>query len=406
LGALYFLQNITNRDELMSTDQNSKELTEKQVYSIAGGHLFHDLYTSFLAPLLPTFMDSLSINLTGAGLLTSISRLPSILNPLIGYLADKTGARYFVIFAPAFTATFMSLIGSTNSPIALGIILFLGGTSSTIFHASSPGLVAKASETRKGFGMSVFMAGGGIGRGLGPLLALWALSIWGLSGFWRLMFLGWGVSIILFFQFRNIEFKPKERYSLREDIPLFKRFFIPLAFVLILRSALTACLSTYLPVFMVQSGTPLWLAGAALSILEISGVIGALILGPFSDKIGRKKIIIISIIFSATLVPIFLQLSGWAVFPILILIGFFSISTGTIFLALVQDNFQHHRATGNSIYILLSFLSNALMLIVIGLIGDNFGLRLAYWISAFAALLSIPVMQFLPSFNPDEIPNG
>ena len=390
----------------MSTDQNSKELTEKQVYSIAGGHLFHDLYTSFLAPLLPTLMDSLSINLTVAGLLTSMSRLPSILNPLIGYIADKTGARYFVIFAPAFTATFMSLIGSTNSPIALGIILFLGGVSSTIFHASSPGLVAKASEARKGFGMSVYMAGGGIGRGIGPLLAVFAVSFWGLSGLWRLMFLGWGVSIILFFQFRNFEFKPKERYSLREDLPFFKRFFIPLAFVMILRSALTACLSTYLPVYMVQSGTPLWLAGAALSILEISGVIGALILGPFSDKIGRKKIIIVSIIFSATLVPIFLQLSGWAVFPILILIGFFSTSTGTIFLALVQDNFQHHRATGNSIYILLSFLSNALMLIVIGLIGDNFGLSLAYWISAFAALLSIPVMQFLPSFNPDEIPNG
>ncbi len=390
----------------MSTDQNSKDLTEKQVYSIAGGHLFHDLYTSFLAPLLPTLMDSLSINLTVAGLLTSMSRLPSILNPLIGYIADKTGARYFVIFAPAFTATFMSLIGSTNSPIALGIILFLGGVSSTIFHASSPGLVAKASEARKGFGMSVYMAGGGIGRGIGPLLAVFAVSFWGLSGLWRLMFLGWGVSIILFFQFRNFEFKPKERYSLREDLPFFKRFFIPLAFVMILRSALTACLSTYLPVYMVQSGTPLWLAGAALSILEISGVIGALILGPFSDKIGRKKIIIVSIIFSATLVPIFLQLSGWAVFPILILIGFFSISTGTMFLALVQDNFQHHRATGNSIYILLSFLSNALMLIVIGLIGDNFGLSLAYWISAFAALLSIPVMQFLPSFNPDEIPNG
>jgi len=389
----------------MSTDQHSKELSEKQVFSIASGHLFHDLYTSFLAPLLPTLMDSLSINLTAAGLLTSISRLPSILNPFIGYLADKTGARYFVIFAPAFTATFMSLIGSTNSPIALGILLFLGGASSTIFHASSPGLVAKASETRKGFGMSVYMAGGGVGRGFGPLLAVWALSFWGLSGLWRLMFLGWGVSIILFFQFRNFEFKPKERYSIRKDLPFFKRFFIPLAFVLILRSALTACLSTYLPVFMVQSGTPLWLAGAALSILEISGVVGALVLGPFSDKIGRKKIIIISIIVSATLVPIFLQLSGWAVFPILILIGFFSISTGTIFLALVQDNFQHHRATGNSIYILLSFLSNALMLIVIGLIGDNFGLSLAYWLSSFAALLSIPVMQLLPSFNPDEIPN-
>jgi FSR family fosmidomycin resistance protein-like MFS transporter len=406
LGALSFLQNNTNRDTLMNTNQTSKELSEKQVYSISGGHLFHDLYTSFLAPLLPTLMDNLSLNLTGAGILTSISRLPSIFNPIIGYLADKTGARYFIIFAPAFTATLMSLIGSTNSPIALGIVLFLSGASSTVFHASSPGLVAKATESRKGFGLSVYMAGGGIGRGLGPLLAVWAVSIWGLSGLWRLMFLGWGVSLILYFQFRNFEFKPKERYSLRKELPYFKRFFIPLAFVLILRSGLTASLNTYLPVFMVQSGTPLWLAGAALSILEISGVIGALVLGPFSDKVGRKKVINISIIISAVLVPVFLQLSGWSVFPLLILLGFFSLSTGTIFLALVQDNFQHHRATGNSIYMLLSFLSNAFMLIVIGIIGDNFSLSMAYWISSLAAILSIPVIQLLPVFNPDQIPNG
>lgn len=390
----------------MSMDRNSKELTGKQVYSIASGHLFHDLYSSFLAPLLPTLMDNLSINLTGAGILTSISRLPSILNPLIGYLADKTGARYFVIFAPALTATLMSLVGSMNYPAALGIILFLSGISSTAFHASSPGLVAKASESRKGFGLGIYMAGGGIGRGLGPLLAVWAVSFWGFSGIWRLMFLGWGVSAVLFFQFRNFEFTPKERHSLRKDLPFFKRFFIPLAFVLFLRSAMTASLNTYLPVFMVQSGNPLWLAGAALSILEISGVVGALILGPFSDKIGRKKIIIISVTISAVLVPIFLQFSGWLIFPLLVIIGFFSLSTGTIFLALVQDNFQHHRATGNSIYILLSFLSNALMLILIGLIGDNFGLSIAYWISSFAALLSIPLMQLLPSFTQDEILDG
>ena len=387
----------------MKKDHVSKELTGKQVYTIASGHAFHDLYTSFLAPLLPTIMENLSINLTTTGILTSISRLPSILNPLIGYLADKKGARFFIIFAPALTATLMSLIGSANSPVALAIILFLSGVSSTIFHASSPGLVAKASDSRKGFGLSVYMAGGGLGRGIGPLLAVWAVSYWGLSGLWRLMFLGWGISVILFFQFRNFEFKPKDRYSLREELPFFKRFFVPLAFVLILRSALTACLSTYLPIFMFQSGSALWLAGAALSILEISGVIGALVLGPYSDKIGRKKIITGSIIISALLVPVFLQTKGLAVFPLLILIGFFSFSSGTIFLALVQDNFQHHRATGNSVYILLSFLSNALMLVVIGIIGDNFGLTIAYWISSFAALLSIPVLNYLPAFNPEKI---
>lgn len=374
-----------------------KKNASRQIYTIAGGHLIHDFYTAFLAPLLPSLMDHLSINLTAAGMLTSLSRLPSILNPLIGYFADKKGARYFVILAPGITATMMSLIGNSSSVYALGSLLFLSGLSSTLFHASSPGLVAKASEERTGRGLSLYMAGGGIGRSLGPLVVVWAVGLWGLDGLYRLMFIGWCVSAILFFQFGTIAIQPQQTYSLKAEIPLFKRFFLPLALVLILRSALISSLSTYLPVYMVESGAPLWLAGTALSIHEISGVIGSLILGPISDKVGRTKIINISMLISSLLIPFFLLARGWQIFPLLIILGFFCLSTGTIFMALVQDNFQHHRATGNSVYILISFLSNALMLVVVGFIGDQYGLKIAYLISAGAALLSIPSLKLLPS---------
>jgi len=375
------------------TDENSN----RQIYSIASGHLIHDFFTSFLAPLLPSLMDHLSINLTTAGLLTSLSKLPSIFNPVIGYLADKKGSRYFVIFAPGITATLMSLIGTSNSVITLGTLLFFSGMSSTLFHAASPGLVAKASENNTGRGLSLYMAGGGIGRSLGPLVVVWAVGMWGLDGYYRLMFIGWSVSVILFIQFRSIVLLPHQSHSLRAEIPLFKRFFLPFALVLILRSALISSLSTYLPVFMVESGAPLWLAGTVMSIHEISGVIGALILGPISDKVGRTKILNISMLISSLLIPVFLQARGWQIFPLLVILGFFSISTGTIFMALVQDYFQHHRATGNSIYILISFLSNALMLVVVGHIGDVFGLKIAYLLSSGAALLSIPALKLLPS---------
>lgn len=373
------------------------QTSNRQIYSIAGGHFFHDFYTAFLAPLLPALMDHLSINLATAGFLTSLSRLPSILNPVIGYIADKKGARYFVILSPGLTATLMSLVGVMQTTYSLGLLLFLTGVSSTFFHASTPGLVAQASAERKGRGLSLYMAGGGIGRSLGPLVVVWAVGLWGLSGIYRLMFIGWLVSIVLFIQFRSIEIQPQPVYSLRAELPLFKRFFLPLALVLILRAALITSLSTYLPVFMVESGAPLWLAGTALSINEISGVLGMLVLGPLSDKIGRTMIINLSILISSSLMLLFLRAEGWQVFPVLVLLGFFSKSTGTIFLALVQDNFQHHRSTGNGVYILLSFLSNALMLVIVGSIGDRFGLRSAYLISTIAALLSIPALKLLPS---------
>ena len=376
-------------------DPNSKE----QVYVVAGGHLFHDLYTSFLAPLLPTLVDNFSLSLTSAGLLTTFSRIPSILNPFIGYLADKAGAKYFVILSPAITASLMSLLGLAPNFYTLALILFFAGMSSTMFHAASPGLVASASSNRKGFGLSLFMAGGGLGRTLGPLLVVWAAAQWGLPGIYRTAVLGWAASILLFFQFRKFDLEPSKPHSLRTAIPIFKEFFLPLSLVLILRSTLTASLNTYLPIFMVQSGAPLWMAGAALSTLEFAGVIGALTIGPLSDTFGRRKSINISMLMSSILVPIFLQVSGWLVIPLLLLLGFFSLSTGTLFLALVQDHFQDHRATGNGVYLLISLLSNAVMLIVVGFIGDHSGLKTAYLISAAAALLSIPALKFIPTFE-------
>ena len=97
--------------------------------------------------------------------------------------------------------------------------------------------------------------------------------------------------------------------------------------------------------------------------------------------------------------PVFLQVHGWLVFPVLVLLGFFGLSPGTLFLALVQDNFQEHRATGNGVYLFIHFLSNGLMLIVIGFIGDNLGLKTAYLIGAATSLCSIPALLLLPKIN-------
>ena len=383
----------------MTTTNPPASSSSKQLFTVASGHFFHDLYTSFLAPLLPQIIETFSLSLTSAGLLTTFARIPSILNPFVGYIADKAGAKYFVIFTPAITATLMSLLGIAPNPYVLGIIIFFAGMSSTTFHASSPGLIADASIKKTGYGMSLFMAGGGLGRTLGPLLVVWGIAQFGLGGIYRLAFLGWAASIILFIQFRNIEFKPRQNFSLDAIIPHFKRFFIPLVLVLILRNTLTASFYTYLPVYLVQSGAPFWMAGVSLSALELSGVIGALIIGPLSDRFGRRKSINLSMLISAGIVPLFLQVSGWYVIPFLVILGFFSLSTSTLFLALVQDHFQDHRATGNGLYLLISLLSNALMLIVIGKIGDYAGLRLAYYLSSFAALLSIPALKLIPQLD-------
>jgi len=369
--------------------------TEKAV-TFAGAHFIHDTYTAFIAPILPLIMEKLSLSLTAVGSLTAFMQLPSLLNPFIGYLADKVSLRYFVIFAPAVTATLICTLGIAQSFLSLAIILFLTGISVAAFHAPAPAMVGRISGRRIGKGMSLFMAGGELGRTVGPLLVLWAVSIWTLDGLLRVAVIGWVASLILLWRLKDISGKPAKSAPFAQMVPKFKSLFLPLALIVFLRQFIQVSLTTYLPTFLTSEGDTIYVAGISLTILEIAGVIGALLSGTLSDRLGRKPLLVFAIAISSILTFFYLQVDGWLRIPILLLTGFTALSTGPVFLALVQDNVPENRAVGNGIYLSISFLLRSLVLFLMGLGGDIFGLRISYYISIGLSLLAVPFIYFLP----------
>ena len=90
------------------TKTAEEEFQTDKVLTITGGHFVNDLYTACVAPLLPVIIEKLSLTLTQAGSLTAIMQVPALLNPFIGYMADRVSLRYFIILAPAMTATLIS----------------------------------------------------------------------------------------------------------------------------------------------------------------------------------------------------------------------------------------------------------------------------------------------------------
>jgi FSR family fosmidomycin resistance protein-like MFS transporter len=114
------------------------------VLTIAGGHFVHDVFSSFLAPWLPLLIEKLSLSLTLAGSLTVFIRIPSLLNPLIGVVADRIDMRNMVISAPAVTAVCMSLIGLAPSYWAVAVLLSVAGLSAAVFHVPGPVMIATA----------------------------------------------------------------------------------------------------------------------------------------------------------------------------------------------------------------------------------------------------------------------
>jgi FSR family fosmidomycin resistance protein-like MFS transporter len=127
-----------------------------RVSTIAAGHWVHDSYTAFLAPLLIVFKQSFGLSNTEAGLLSVFMQEASLLQPVIGGVADRFHARYFVILAPMVTGIAMSLLGVAPSYLALALLLTITGLSSACIHAVGPVMTGNVSGKRLGMGMSIW----------------------------------------------------------------------------------------------------------------------------------------------------------------------------------------------------------------------------------------------------------
>ncbi len=370
------------------------------VLIISFAHMLHDIFSSFLAPILPLLIAKFGITYTQAGLLTVAGRIPSLFNPVIGIIAEKVRMRYLLILAPLFTVVSMSLLGLAPNYIVLLALLLTMGASSALFHVPSPAMIKHIAGDRTGKGMSFYMLGGELARTLAPLTILGAVSLWGLEGTYRLIPFGFLASGILYLKFRNISIRedfsrPTRSSTIHHTFRRYIPFFLLLIGYHIFATMLKSALTTYLPTYLTAKGNGIWIAGISLSVLQLSGAAGTFVAGTISDKIGRKATLLISGIASPLLMWAFILFDGIFMFPILLLLGFFTIATGPVILALVQDSDSEYPSFMNSIYMTISFVIGSIMALVIGIIGDHVGLELTYKICATAGFGTIPFILLL-----------
>ena len=370
---------------------------------IAAGHLIHDIFTSFLSPLLPLIIAKLGLSLTLAGVLASFQTLPSLINPLLGWLADRGSLRWFIILAPTITAIAMSLIGVAPSYIVLSVLLLVAGVSTAVWHTPTPAMMARVSGRQVGQGMSFFMLGGSLAYTLGPLLGVAAVSWWGLEGLWRLIPLAVAASALLYWRTRDIALaRPaaQSNGSLAGSWRELKRVFLPLSGIIIAQGFMLAALSTFLPTFMSSEGASLLMAGGALSIYEIAGGVGNLTSGTISDRLGRRRVLALALLAAPALMLLFLAAQGWVKILMLLAVGFTALSTGPVMMALVNEHSRDHPATASGLYFALNFVSKSLIIILVGALGDRFGLHVTFQACALLGYAGLPFVLLLPRAHP------
>jgi len=382
------------------TMERSNKFQLGNVVSISFAHFFHDIFSSFLAPLLPLIIEKFSISYALAGLLSVFQRLPSLFNPFIGLVTDRTGARYIIIFAPLVTAVSMSLLGVAPYYTVVAILLLVMGVSSAAFHVPAPVMIKRVVGNRIGKGMSFYMLGGEMARTLGPLTILAAVSLWKLEGTWRLIPFAVGVSLFLYFKLRKIETNMLLR-NRRKTVgakQLFIKlipFFTLLGGIIFFRAGMKSALTVFLPTYLSAKGASLWLACASLSVIQFSGAAGTFFSGTVSDIIGRKNALLIIAVITPILMWLFIVLDGIYTIPLLIIIGFFLFASGPVLLALVLDIDSEHQAFITGIFMTINFVISSIAIMLIGFAGDSIGLELTYKLACILALVAVPLVLIL-----------
>ena len=155
------------------------------------------------------------------------------------------------------------------------------------------------------------MVGGELGFGIGPLLVVATIGTLTLRGLPWLMTLGMLASVILYFRLKNVSTvrhaQAEAGLPVRQALMQMSGLMLPIMAITFITSFLTANIVNYLPTFLSSEGAAFALAGASLSVVELGGTIGVLLMGLFSDRLGQRNIALggtlVSVAFSLGFLP-------------------------------------------------------------------------------------------------------
>lgn len=371
-----------------------------EVITVAAAHGANDTYFSFLPTILPLLIKNLALSTTQAGLLTVFGQIPNLLQPVIGHLADRKNLKMLIILAPTISGILITLVGVAPSFGVASLLLLLAGFSSAGFHAIAPAMVTAKAGKKVGRGMGFFMVGGELGFGIGPLLVVAVIGYLTLKGLPWLMILGMLASVILYFRLKDASTirhaQAEGGLPIRQALSEMSGLILPIMCITFITGFLTANIVNFLPTFMSSEGVAFSLAGASLSVVELGGTVGVLLMGLFSDRLGQRNIVLGGTLLSTAFSLGFLLLQGWIQIVMLIGVGMSAFIANPAFLSMIQTRSTRNRSLANGIYMSSSFILRSIAVVLVGSLADHFGMRPVFIGSALAALLALPLIFILP----------
>lgn len=152
-------------------------------------HTLVDTCAQLAEPLWPGIRAAYGFAGIGAlSVLFIVQSLPTSLSQAVfGYMRDRRSLPWLLWVGPLLGAVCMSAIGLSDNRYLLGLLFIVGGFAIGAFHPEAAVAAGRALPNQRTRGLSMFMLGGALGLGLGPVLSGAIVRQWGVFGLINLL---------------------------------------------------------------------------------------------------------------------------------------------------------------------------------------------------------------------------
>jgi FSR family fosmidomycin resistance protein-like MFS transporter len=389
-------------------DQNAAQDTVlKVLLALSTAHMLNDIFQAMLPAIYPLLKDSYHLSYTQIGLITLTYQITgSVLQPLVGLYTDRRPLPYSLPVGMCSTLLGMAVLSQAHTFPLMLLAAALMGVGSSVFHPEASRVARMASGGRHGFAQSLFQVGGNFGTSLGPLLAAAIIIPRGQAHIlWFTLLAMAGIVLLTriggWYQRNMHRLKPKA--TVHGDFVPVKLGRGQVAWALTVLVALIfskyfylISLTNYYTFYLMNKfAVSVQASQVYLFVFLFAVAAGTIIGGPVGDRIGRKRVIWISILGVAPF-SLLLPHAGLAgTIALTVVIGVILASAFSAILVYAQELVPGNVGLIAGLFFGLAFGAAGIGSALLGKLADHTSIATVFAVSAWFPLIGL-LTAFLP----------
>ena len=373
-------------------------------------HLLNDLTQSLIPAIYPILKAEFALDLVQIGMITLTFQIAgSLFQPVVGLYTDKHPLPYSSAVGMGFTLAGVTALAFAPSYAMILASVACIGIGSSIFHPEATRMARYAAQGRAGLAQGIFQVGGQVGGAVAPLAAALIIVPLGqksLAGFAVAPIIAMLLLARIASQhdrlreaFHSAAQAARSRTSAALTPGQVRLGLVILVLLMASKLAYLESFRSFYTFYVIETfGVSIPQSQVLLFVIFISSAIGVLIGGMVGDRIGRHRIIWISILGPLPLTLLLPHVGLTGTVALTVLINLIMASAFASIMLYAMELMPGRIGLVGGLFYGLNFGLGGIAAAILGALADSHGVETVYRLCAFLPLAGL-LAWFLPRIH-------